>query len=794
MKKLLFSLTALAAVQAALAFDIVPVDGDKEPKHTWHVEILPSGGIEVTGIDPKPINSISIPTAFFSETETYPIKRIGSGAFANCIGLTSVTIADTVEEIGDFAFSNCTSLAEIKLPYGLRRIGRRPFVNTLIKEIELPDSLYDMDGNIAAGCINQLSITIPDEESHFAIGEDGALYNKKMTKLYSCPCRKEGPFVVPDSVTEIGPDAFFGCFRLTSISIGPQVAVIGENAFDVAGIWPSLLPAPEATPMLQEIIYTEPDQEEDNPSPTDPVYLADGWHYSLSASGKATLVSADGKAGEVTIPAELDGHPVTGIAGTAFDNCTGITLFKVEEGCAAAIAKNLSLYSPDGKTLIRVPDAFTLPATVTETISEFTISETVIPAINEDGTDGTKTTTVSSSPKSTSKSKQVAPVVTPDTLFNGVKSIADHAFFGCAQDDTVVEAESNSLNSTTGFIGGNAYLKVTYSVTEKKTQTTYDLKIPSSITYSDKAFEGSGIRPVVARTGDMRTQPVVPPVVVAPQFAESTKYIGYVTRDGVITGIASLKTGKMRDGVLKASGKVTTVGQKATTVRSLDNIVPAGCEVVWANDLSATKTFDGFKGKVWTLALQTLANGGNALANGYSTFTVSVAAKGKAKVTGYLADGTKVTATAQMMLVDGQYLVPVVAQGYAGKEGGLAFLMTVDTNGSASVSQLSDLTMVAGKKTSTVTVAVADVGKPATAISKGIDFDPSALPDGYTFDETAASWRPRYTAKTGVLQGTLKVLSGARKVSAKVYGVMVDGIGYGTAVIKKSGSWAVALD
>ena len=102
-------------------------------------------------------------------------------------------------------------------------------VNTLIKEIELPDSLYDMDGNIAAGCINQLSITIPDEESHFAIGEDGALYNKKMTKLYSCPCRKEGPFVVPDSVTEIGPDAFFGCFRLTSISIGPQVAVIGAD-------------------------------------------------------------------------------------------------------------------------------------------------------------------------------------------------------------------------------------------------------------------------------------------------------------------------------------------------------------------------------------------------------------------------------------------------------------------------------------------------------------------------------------------------------------------------------------
>lgn len=67
--------------------------------------------------------------------------------------------------------------------------------------------------------------------------DNGILYNKEMTELYSCPAAHEGPVVIPKTVRKIMPHAFDGCKKLTEIVIPASVSSIGERAFmDCTGL------------------------------------------------------------------------------------------------------------------------------------------------------------------------------------------------------------------------------------------------------------------------------------------------------------------------------------------------------------------------------------------------------------------------------------------------------------------------------------------------------------------------------------------------------------------------------
>ena len=54
---------------------------------------------------------------------------------------------------------------------------------------------------------------------------------------------------------------------------------------------------------------------------------------------------------------------------------------------------------------------------------------------------------------------------------------------------------------------------------------------------------------------------------------------------------------------------------------------------------------------------------------------------------------------------------------------------------------------------------------------------------------------PRYTKSTGLIKGKLTLYrkSDGKRAKAVVNGVAVDGIGYGSAIIKNTASWPVEL-
>lgn len=134
------------------------------------------------------------------------LKVIESSIFYGCSSLTEIIIPDTVEEIGDFAFIGCDKVTNIKIPDNLKKIGIEVF----------------------NGCSSLTSFTI-DSNPYFSV-IDGVLYDKSAKILLSCPNAKEGSFVIPSSVTEIGHGAFLFCKNITSLTIPNSVVAIRSNA------------------------------------------------------------------------------------------------------------------------------------------------------------------------------------------------------------------------------------------------------------------------------------------------------------------------------------------------------------------------------------------------------------------------------------------------------------------------------------------------------------------------------------------------------------------------------------
>ncbi|MGN1062041.1 MAG: leucine-rich repeat protein, partial [Candidatus Scatosoma sp.] len=210
------------------------------------------------------------------------ITSIGASAFENCTNLVTLTFegteADASLEIKERAFYGC-KITELTLTENVRTIGKYAFgggisgtlATVTVKssgEVSFADGAFasftrNSTGEITGagnssvitlnigkdvplinisgafgGTSAKLAAVHVDPENKYYLEEDNVIYNKdeedetnNKTQILYYPVEKQGEYVIPATVTEIGANVFVARKGLTKITIGSNVTSIGASAF-----------------------------------------------------------------------------------------------------------------------------------------------------------------------------------------------------------------------------------------------------------------------------------------------------------------------------------------------------------------------------------------------------------------------------------------------------------------------------------------------------------------------------------------------------------------------------------
>ena len=443
--------------------------------------IKEGNNVAVTSGDLKYEGKIIIPEKVSYNGKSYNVTSIGSSAFEHCNGLTSITIPNSVMNIGVVAFRGCSGLTTITIPASVTTIGLWVFygcsglssikvengnvkydsrndcnaiietsTNTLItgcKNTLIPNTVKSLGDGAFDGCSDLTSITIPNSVT--SLGEN-VFYDCSSLESISIPnsikviptqafrnCSSLTQIDIPNTVTSIGGWAFCGCTNLASLDIPNSVNYIGPSAF-------------ASTKWF-------------NSQPNGLVYAGMiAYMYKGSMLANTNITLKDG---------------TTGIAGSAFSDCTGLSSIFIPSSVTS-----IGMWAFSGCTYLT---SITIPNKVQ--LIEFPISEgcsgltsikvesgntiydsrsdcnAIVRKSNNELVAGCKNTVVPNSVTSIGNyAFSYCTGLTSISIPNSVRSIGDGAFRGCSGlKDIISEIKTPfEINENVFSVYSTATLKV----------------------------------------------------------------------------------------------------------------------------------------------------------------------------------------------------------------------------------------------------------------------------------------------------------------------------------------------
>ncbi len=136
------------------------------------------------------------------------IKLLEKCTFIDCCSLQSIELPDTLESIGEKAFSGCTSLNGIHFPEGLLEIQGKAFEDcSSLISVDIPQSLQSLADNAFAGCTSLSFISVASGNRNYDSRDNCNAIIESASNRLMIGCENT---VIPDSVEEIGDNAFWG--------------------------------------------------------------------------------------------------------------------------------------------------------------------------------------------------------------------------------------------------------------------------------------------------------------------------------------------------------------------------------------------------------------------------------------------------------------------------------------------------------------------------------------------------------------------------------------------------------
>ena len=305
--------------------------------------------VTITGCDKKASGELIIPANIEGKTVT----SIGDKAFAFCTNLTSITIPDGVTNIKDGAFYGCKILTTIEV--GAQNVNYAEVNGVLFNKEEtllhtypagktganyvIPDSVTSIGDNAFGACKSLTSITIPDGVTSV---DEWAFWE----------CASLTSITIPDSVTSIGVGAFSTCTSLTTIEVGAE----NVNYADVNGVLfnkeKTLLhtyPAGKtgANYVIPDRVTSIGDNAFFNCNRLTSIIIPDG----VSSIGEYAFNKCTSLT-NITIP-----DSVTSIGRIAFFKCSKLTSITIPDGVTSIGASAFTFC--DSLTSITIPDSVT---------------------------------------------------------------------------------------------------------------------------------------------------------------------------------------------------------------------------------------------------------------------------------------------------------------------------------------------------------------------------------------------------------------------------------------------------